>query len=162
MNQRCSLTYGAQSTVWERKNYNGVWEWKFYAKSFVSVEKGMILSGGHQKGLPRRWYFSWYPEGWVGFHQADRRGGKRIPSRGNSMCKSLLKHIRLFFLSSLERANVSCSNVELGFFSHDYIAIFKYRTWYFKVMTRKDLIDLKVLLIKLWCLCSILHIAGPQ
>lgn len=33
--------------------------------------------------------FELYPKGWVGFHQADRRGGWRIPSRGNSMCKGL-------------------------------------------------------------------------
>lgn len=46
---------------------------------------------------------------------------ERIPSRGNSMCKSSLKHI-------IERANISFTNVEFGFYSQDYIALFKYKT----------------------------------
>lgn len=31
--------------------------------------------------------FELYPEGWVGFHCADRRGGKRIPSKGTACAK---------------------------------------------------------------------------
>lgn len=42
--------------------------------------------------------------------------------------QKLIKAFREFFLPSLERANISCTNVEFEFFPHDYIAIFKYRT----------------------------------
>ena len=78
--------------------------------------------------LTKEMIFELYPKGCVRFHQADRIEGKRIPSRGNSICKSSLKHVRKLFLLSLERTNISYPNVEFGFFSHDYIAIFKYRT----------------------------------
>ena len=42
--------------------------------------------------------------------------GKEIPSRGNSMYKSSLKHVGQFFLSSIEKASISSTNVEFGFF----------------------------------------------
>lgn len=42
--------------------------------------------------------------------------GKEIPSRGNSMYKSSLKHVGQFFLSSIEKASISFTNVEFGFF----------------------------------------------
>lgn len=101
---------------------------RFPAKSFVSVGKRTINSLRRAWGrLSEEMIFEPYLKGWVRFHQADRREGKRIPSRGNSMCKSSLKHVAKFFLPSLERTNISCTDVEFGFFSHDYIAIFKYR-----------------------------------
>lgn len=53
------------------------------------------------EGLTKEMIFEPHPKGRVGFHQADRRGGKSIPSRGNSMCKGSLKHGGEFFLPSL-------------------------------------------------------------
>lgn len=70
---------------------------------------------GIRRAHKKEMIFELYPKGWVGFHQAGRRRGNRIPSRGNSMCKSSLKHIEQFFLPSLEGAHISCTNAEFGF-----------------------------------------------